>query len=164
MYSDYLKDKKELMKKLVSLFADDYDYVSCLGSDIKGKSYRVNARQSQVNEVGVEAGGRLHNSVEIAEYVSVDSLRFKVQKLLELNDSVEAYNPVAYIYDFADVLRNQIRLVRCDGDGYVVVNAGAVKAVVKRYEVNMADAHLVKRVCGGKSGFIAVVDQENLCP
>lgn len=55
MYSEFLKSKKDLMKKLVKEF-DDYDYVSILGNDISGKSYRVNTRQTQVNEMGLERG------------------------------------------------------------------------------------------------------------
>ena len=97
MYSDYLKDKKELMKKLVSLFADDYDYVSCLGSDIKGKSYRVNARQSQVNEVGVERGFviKLYKDKLYREF-SFDNLT--EDNFDELVNEIKASNKLTYNY------------------------------------------------------------------
>ena len=97
MYSDYLKDKKELMKKLVQCFTAEYDYVSCLGSDIKGKSYRVNAMQSQVNESSIERGFviKLYKDKLYREF-SFDDLT--TENFAELVENIKASNKITYAY------------------------------------------------------------------
>lgn len=41
--SDFLLSKKEKLKEIISDLADDFTYVSILGSDVNGKKYHVNS-------------------------------------------------------------------------------------------------------------------------
>ncbi|MCI5774295.1 MAG: TldD/PmbA family protein [Erysipelotrichaceae bacterium] len=101
MYSQYLKAKQALMKRLVATFSDEYDYVSCLGSDIKGKSYRVNALQKQVNESGIERGFviKMYKDKLYREF-SFDHL--SEENFAQLVDQIQQSNMITYAYQPSD--------------------------------------------------------------
>ena len=91
MFSEYLNSKKSLMKKLINQF-NEYDYVSILGNDIKGKTFRVSTRQTSVNESSYERGFviKLYKGKLYREY-SFDNLNEEnfdsiVKEIKQLND------------------------------------------------------------------------------
>ena len=56
-FSKYLKKKKPIVKKLVETLGQDFEYVSCLGTDVKGFSVRsdravTNVGTSRLTESG----------------------------------------------------------------------------------------------------------------
>jgi len=69
--SEFLVNCKPLIGKLVSILSEDYEYVSVLGTDTKGKSFRVSKTGVEVNDsMLVERGFvvRIHNGINYSEY------------------------------------------------------------------------------------------------
>lgn len=69
--SEFLVKCKPLIGKLVSILSKNYEYVSVLGTDTKGKSFRVSKTGVEVNDsMLVERGFvvRIHNGVNYSEY------------------------------------------------------------------------------------------------
>lgn len=69
--SEFLTNSKLLIGKLISMLSEDYEYVSVLGTDTKGKSFRVSKTGVEVNDsMLVERGFviRIHNGVNYSEY------------------------------------------------------------------------------------------------
>lgn len=98
MYSKFLVDKKDLMKKLVDHFALEYDYVSLLGCDSQGKSYQVSSRQALVNECYLERGFviKLYKDHLYREF-SFDNLNeASFDKLI---NEIEQSNLITYPFD-----------------------------------------------------------------
>lgn len=59
------------MRKLIDLLSESYQYVSVLGTDTKGKVYRVGKTGTEVNDVMLAERGfvvRVHNGVNYSEY------------------------------------------------------------------------------------------------
>lgn len=44
-FSNYLKKKKELIKELIKRLGEEFEYASCLATDVKGTSVRVNKKR-----------------------------------------------------------------------------------------------------------------------
>lgn len=71
MGSEFLMNKKPLIKKLVDVLSESYNYVSVLGTDTKGKSYRVSKTDISINDAMLVERGfvvRIHNGVNYSEY------------------------------------------------------------------------------------------------
>jgi TldD protein len=69
--SDFLTGSKPLLKKLVELLSESYPYVSILGTDTKGKDYRVSKTGVEVKDIMLAERGfvvRIHNGVNYSEY------------------------------------------------------------------------------------------------
>lgn len=69
--SEFLSASKPLLKKLVHKLSEQYGYVSVLGTDTKGKSFRVSRTGIEVNDyIFTERGFvvRIHNGVNYSEY------------------------------------------------------------------------------------------------
>jgi len=69
--SEFLTESKPLLRKLVQLLSENYEYVSVLGTDTKGKSYRVSNTGVEVNDYMFAERGfvvRIHNGVNYSEY------------------------------------------------------------------------------------------------
>lgn len=100
MYSVFLTEKMPLLKRLIQRF-DDYEYVSCLGSDINGKSYRVATRQSSINESSVERGFviKMYKDKLYREY-SFD--RLDESNFDEVVANINACNHIVHTYDPCD--------------------------------------------------------------
>lgn len=105
--SKFLANSKPIIGKLISMLSEDYKYVSVLGTDTKGKSYRVSKTGVEVNDsMLVERGFvvRIHNGVNYSEYsfneISVDKLEDIVKdiktKLNKVSDnfSINSYEVI----------------------------------------------------------------------
>lgn len=69
--SEFLENNKPLIGKLVSMLSESYDYVSVLGTDTKGKNFRVSKTGIEVSDVMLVERGfvvRVHNGVNYSEY------------------------------------------------------------------------------------------------
>ena len=69
--SEFLVRSKPLIRKLITLLSADYEYVSVLGTDTKGKTYTVSKTGIDINDyLLVERGFvvRIHNGVNYSEY------------------------------------------------------------------------------------------------
>lgn len=69
--SDFLINSKPLIRKLIDMLSDSYLYVSVLGSDTRGKSYRVSKTVTEVKDIAFAERGfvvRIHNGVNYSEY------------------------------------------------------------------------------------------------
>jgi TldD protein len=69
--SEFLVNCKPLIGKLVSILSENYEYVSVLGTDTKGKSFRVSKMGVEVNDSMLAERGfvvRIHNGVNYSEY------------------------------------------------------------------------------------------------
>ena len=100
MTSIYLQNKKPLMKRLINEF-NDFDYVSILGNDIKGKTYQVSTRQTAVNESMYERGFvvKLYKNKLYREY-SFDNLT--EENFKEIVNNIRALNDIKVEYTAAD--------------------------------------------------------------
>lgn len=91
--SQFLAESKPLLKKLVQILSENYEYVSVLGTDTKGKSYRVSNTAVEVNDYMFTERGfvvRIHNGVNYSEYsfneINENKLDFIVEEIkLKLN-------------------------------------------------------------------------------
>jgi len=69
--SEFLSNSKELIGKLISKLSESYEYVSVLGTDTKGKCFRVSKTGIEVNDFWLVERGfvvRIHNGVNYSEY------------------------------------------------------------------------------------------------
>ncbi|MDF2484679.1 MAG: putative Zn-dependent protease, partial [Herbinix sp.] len=69
--SEFLTRSKPYVRKLIELLSKDYKYVSVLGTDTRGKVYRVGKTGTEVIDVMLAERGfvvRLHNGVNYSEY------------------------------------------------------------------------------------------------
>jgi TldD protein len=69
--SEFLTRSKPYVRKLIDLLSKDYKYVSVLGTDTRGKVYRVGKTGTEVNDVMLAERGfvvRIHNGVNYSEY------------------------------------------------------------------------------------------------
>jgi TldD protein len=69
--SEFLSNSKPLIGKLISMLSKSYKYVSVLGTDTKGKSFRVSKTGISVNDYMLVERGfvvRIHNGVSYSEY------------------------------------------------------------------------------------------------
>ena len=69
--SEFLAACRPLLKKLVHKLSEQYGYVSVLGTDTKGKSFRVSKTGVDVNDYVFSERGfvvRVHNGVNYSEY------------------------------------------------------------------------------------------------
>ncbi len=69
--SPYLTDSKRHIRKLIDLLSDNYGYVSILGTDTKGKSFKVSKKGIEINDSSLAERGfvaRIHNGVNYSEY------------------------------------------------------------------------------------------------
>ncbi|WBW95621.1 TldD/PmbA family protein [Oceanirhabdus sp. W0125-5] len=69
--SEFLVNKKPLIKKLIDMLSDTYEYVSVLGTDCRGKEYQVSKTGVSVNDSFLGERGfvlRIHNGVNYSEY------------------------------------------------------------------------------------------------
>ncbi|SHI67895.1 TldD protein [Parasporobacterium paucivorans DSM 15970] len=70
-YSGYLGKCKPLIRKLVEELSKDYGYVSVLGTDTKGRSYRVSRTGTIIKDYDFGERGfvvRIHNGINYSEY------------------------------------------------------------------------------------------------
>lgn len=95
--SKYLTNSKPLLRKLIELLSVDYQYVSVLGTDVKGKSYLVSKTGTEVNDVMIAERGfvlRIHNGVNYSEYsfneIKEDNLESIVAKVKEKLNKVSS--------------------------------------------------------------------------
>lgn len=75
MFSNYLKSKKEICKKLLSYLEKDYEYVSILGKEINGSSIRVSTRITRIGDSMENQCGfvvRVYNNTSYSEYAFSD--------------------------------------------------------------------------------------------
>ena len=56
-FSNYLKKKKELIKELIKRLGEEFEYASCLATDVKGTSVRVNKNVTSVNPSSLTESG-----------------------------------------------------------------------------------------------------------
>ncbi len=101
-YSKYLKKKKPLIKQLVASLSQKYDFVSVLGTDVKGKVYSVDKSSVAINTSSITESGfvlRVYSKGVYSEY-SFNDIEEKnianvidaIDKLVMENVSVEKVN------------------------------------------------------------------------
>lgn len=69
--SEFLTRSKPYVRKLINLLSTEYQYVSVLGTDTRGKVYRVGKTGTEVNDVMLAERGfvvRIHNGMNYSEY------------------------------------------------------------------------------------------------
>ncbi len=69
--SKFLANSKPIICKLISILSKNYEYVSVLGTDINGKSFRVSKTDIEVNDCMLTERGfvvRIHNGINYSEY------------------------------------------------------------------------------------------------
>lgn len=69
--SEFLKNSKPLIKRLVNLLNESYKYVSVLGTDTRGKNFSVSKTGINVNDSMLSERGfvvRVHNGLNYSEY------------------------------------------------------------------------------------------------
>ncbi len=69
--SEFLTRSKPYVRKLIELLSEDYQYVSVLGTDTRGKVYRVGKTGTEVIDAMLAERGfvvRIHNGVNYSEY------------------------------------------------------------------------------------------------
>jgi len=69
--SEFLTRSKPYVRKLIDLLSADYKYVSVLGTDTRGKVYRISKTGTEVYDAMLAERGfvvRLHNGVNYSEY------------------------------------------------------------------------------------------------
>lgn len=94
--SSFLEKSKPLIKKLISRLSQSYSYVSVLGTDTKGKSYKVSKTEISVNDsMLVERGFviRIHNGVNYSEYSFNEIDEAKIETII--GDIKEKLNKVS---------------------------------------------------------------------
>lgn len=79
--SKFLTNSKPLIRMLIGMLSESYQYVSVLGTDTKGKSFSVSKTGIKINDSMLAERGfviRLHNGVNYSEYsfneISEDTL------------------------------------------------------------------------------------------
>lgn len=106
-FSKFLESKEPLVKKLVQLLSEDYDYVSVLSSDTENKSYDVSEKSTSISNSMWEERGfvvRVYNKNLYTEY-SFNNLKDENlnQLVEEIKDEVE---------NTPDLLKKQVNI--CD--------------------------------------------------
>lgn len=84
--SEFLSNSKELIRKLINKLAESYEYVSVLGTDTKGKSFRVSKKGIEVNDFMLVERGfvvRIHNGVNYSEYSFNEISENKLNSIVE---------------------------------------------------------------------------------
>ncbi len=69
--SEFLRRSKPFLRKLIDLLNREYKYVSILGTDTRGKVYRVSNTGTEVTDIMLAERGfvvRIHNGVNYSEY------------------------------------------------------------------------------------------------
>lgn len=69
--SEFLKSSKPIIKKLVDILTESYSYVSVLGTDTSGKSFRVSKTGINITDCFLAERGfviRIHNGTNYSEY------------------------------------------------------------------------------------------------
>lgn len=75
-FSKHIKQKKTLLKKMIAELAQDFEYVSILATDVKGKRYEQDFSTSSISDLMVFERGyvaRVYNGTSYSEY-SFDEL------------------------------------------------------------------------------------------
>lgn len=70
-YSEFLTNSKPLIRNLINKLSEIYEYVSVLGTDTKGKSFKVTKTGIEVNDYRFAERGfvvRIHNGINYSEY------------------------------------------------------------------------------------------------
>ena len=68
--SKYLTNQKSALKKLVELLSKEFEYVSVLGTDVRGKTYSVYKTGASINDSPWAERGfvvRVHNGYNYSE-------------------------------------------------------------------------------------------------
>jgi TldD protein len=70
-FSEFLTNKKPLLKKMIDVLSLDYPYVSILGTDVSGSTYAVRSQSISINDANWGERGfvvRVHNGLHYAEF------------------------------------------------------------------------------------------------
>lgn len=84
--SEFLSSSKDYIRKLIDKLSEEFKYVSVLGTDTKGKSYRVSKTGVSVNDAMLVERGfvvRVHNGVNYSEYSFNEIDENKVEYIAE---------------------------------------------------------------------------------
>lgn len=101
-YSKYLKKKKPIIKNLVATLSKKYDFVSVLGTDVKGKVYSVDKSSVAISTSSITESGfvlRVYYKGVYSEYSfndiddkNINNVIEAIDKLVNENISVEKVN------------------------------------------------------------------------
>ena len=70
-FSEHIRRKKILLKKLIGELSKDFEYVSILATDVKGKRYEQDFNTSNISDIMIFERGyvvRVHNGTSYSEY------------------------------------------------------------------------------------------------
>jgi len=70
-FSEHIKKKKSLLKKLIADLSSEFDYVSVLATDVKGKRYEKDFSTSGISDIMIFERGyvaRVYNGLCYSEY------------------------------------------------------------------------------------------------
>jgi len=100
--SKYLESQKSVLQNVVNILSEDYDYVSILGVDTKGKSYKVRKSSTSLEDsVWFERGYvlRVHNGKNYSEYsfnvIDEDVNTFTNKLKQELDRNIKAMSDIS---------------------------------------------------------------------
>lgn len=101
-YSKYLKKKKPIIKNLVATLSEKYDFVSVLGTDVKGKVYSVDKSSVAISTSSITESGfvlRVYYKGVYSEYSfndiddkNINNVIEAIDRLVNENISVEKVN------------------------------------------------------------------------
>ena len=102
--SKFLEGSKPLLRKLINMLQESFEYVSVLGTDVNGKSYCVSKTETSVGESMLSERGfvvRVHNGVNYSEYsfneISEENLDYIVEDIkTKLNKIATGINVDSY--------------------------------------------------------------------
>lgn len=84
--SRFLQQSKPLLKKLLQLLSAEYEYVSILGTDVKGTSYQVSKTTVDINDYWLTERGfviRIYNGRYYSEYSFNELSEDKMDEILQ---------------------------------------------------------------------------------
>lgn len=97
--SQFLIDRKPIIKKLVNMLSESYSYVSVLGADTKSKRYAVSKMGISIDDGSLAERGfvvRIHNGVNYSEYsfneIDEDKLSYIVDEIKSKLNKASKFN------------------------------------------------------------------------
>lgn len=85
-FSEFLKNSKVLIRKMIDILSESYGYVSVLATDTKGKSYSVSKTVVEINDYPFAERGfvvRLHNGINYSEYSFNEISEENIENIIE---------------------------------------------------------------------------------
>jgi TldD protein len=103
--SEFLARSKPHVRRLIDMLSKEYQYVSVLGTDTRGKIYRVSKTGTEINDIMLAERGfvvRVHNGVNYSEYSFNEIDENKLQDIVEdINDKLHRTSKEINLNEYA---------------------------------------------------------------